>query len=37
MKKEAKNDNLVAELTADLQRTRADFENFRRFYLYLMI
>ncbi|MBR3253300.1 nucleotide exchange factor GrpE [Candidatus Saccharibacteria bacterium] len=30
MKKEAKNDNLVAELTADLQRTRADFENFRK-------
>lgn len=30
MKKEVKNDNLVAELTADLQRTRADFENYRK-------
>ena len=30
MKKETKDDNLVAELTADLQRTRADFENFRK-------
>lgn len=30
MKKEVKNEELVAELTADLQRTRADFENFRK-------
>lgn len=32
MKKEIKNENTekIAELTADLQRTRADFENFRK-------
>ncbi len=30
MKKEVKNEEIVAELTADLQRTRADFENFRK-------
>ena len=30
MKKEVKNEELTAELTADLQRTRADFENFRK-------
>ena len=30
MKKEVKNDNKIAELTNDLQRTRADFENFRK-------
>ena len=30
MKKEAKNDEKILELTNDLQRTRADFENFRK-------
>ena len=30
MKKEAKNDEKIVELTNDLQRTRADFENFRK-------
>ncbi len=32
MKKDIKNDNSekIVELTADLQRTRADFENFRK-------
>lgn len=30
MKKEVKIDNKIAELTNDLQRTRADFENFRK-------
>jgi molecular chaperone GrpE len=30
MSKEQKIDTRVAELTADLQRTRADFENFRK-------
>ena len=30
MKKEVKNDEKIAELTNDLQRTRADFENFRK-------
>jgi len=29
-KKEEMNDQQVAELTADLQRTRADFENYRK-------
>lgn len=30
MKKEVKNDEKIVELTNDLQRTRADFENFRK-------
>ncbi|MBR2993800.1 nucleotide exchange factor GrpE [Candidatus Saccharibacteria bacterium] len=30
MKKETKNDEKIVELTNDLQRTRADFENFRK-------
>lgn len=30
MKKEVKNDEKLVELTNDLQRTRADFENFRK-------
>ena len=30
MKKEAKSDEKIIELTNDLQRTRADFENFRK-------
>jgi len=30
MKKEVKNDEKIIELTNDLQRTRADFENFRK-------
>ena len=30
MKKDAKVEEKVAELTNDLQRTRADFENFRK-------
>lgn len=30
MKKEVKNDNKIIELTNDLQRTRADFENYRK-------
>ena len=30
MKQKINNEALIAELTADLQRTRADFENFRK-------
>ena len=30
MKKDIKNDEKITELTNDLQRTRADFENFRK-------
>lgn len=30
MKKEAKTNDKIVELTNDLQRTRADFENFRK-------
>ncbi len=30
MKKENKSEDQIKELTADLQRTRADFENFRK-------
>ena len=30
MKKDVKNEEKIAELTNDLQRTRADFENYRK-------